>query len=141
MLKLHNLYKSLILENIDRQKVIDAIDKRYRVNIDYIGDEETTPGKRTIEIYVFGVSKAGNLIIRAYQGFGKTTTVIPSWKTFRLDRISQWTPINTVRGIFNTPISDRGEGIPAFNPNGDKSMSTVYKIANFNKNKIEKDGY
>lgn len=134
-LKLHNLYNSLILENIDRQKVIDAIDKRYRVNIDYIGDDETTSGKRTIEVYAFGMSKAGNLIIRAYQGFGKTKTVIPAWKTFRLDRIVQWNPINIVRGIFNTPISDRGPNIPAFNPNGDKSMMTVYKIVNFNNNK------
>lgn len=131
-MKLYNIFESLILEGVNRDEVIKAMDTRYRVNIDYMGDKETEPGKRTIEVYAFGVSRAGNLVIRAYQGFGKTMTVIPGWKMFRLDRISSWQPINVVRGIFNSPISDRAD-VPPFNPNGDKSMATVYKVTQFNK--------
>lgn len=134
-MKLYNIYEGLILENINRSEVLQAIEKRYRVNIDYMGDEETEPGKRTIEVYAFGQSKGGNLIIRAYQGFGRTTTVIPAWKIFRLDRITKWEPINVVKGIFNSPISDRAD-VPPFNPNGDKSMTSVYAVVQFNKNKI-----
>ena len=132
-MKLYNIFEKLILENVNRSEVIKAIDSRYRVNIDYMGDDETEPGKRTIEIYAFGMSRSGNLIIRAYQGFGKTTTVNPGWKIFRLDRINNWQPINVKKGIFNSPISDRAN-VPPFNPNGDKTMSTVYKVAQFNNN-------
>lgn len=132
-MKLYNIFEKLILEDVNRSEVIKAIDSRYRVNINYMGDEETEPGKRTIEVYAFGLSKSGNLVIRAYQGFGKTMTVIPGWKMFRLDRINSWEPINIKKGIFNSPISDRTD-VPPFNPNGDKSMSTVYKVVQFNKN-------
>lgn len=133
-MKLYNIFEGLILENVNREEVLKAIDTRYRVNIDYMGDDETEPGKRTIEVYAFGQSKDGNLVIRAYQGFGRTTTVIPAWKLFRLDRITKWEPINVVRGIFNSPISDRAD-VPPFNPNGDKSMATVYKVVQFNNKK------
>lgn len=132
-MKLYNIFEKLILEDVNRSEVIKAIDSRYRVNIDYMGDEETESGKRTIEVYAFGLSKSGNLVIRAYQGFGKTTTVIPGWKMFRLDRINRWEPINIKKGIFNSPISDR-TNVPDFNPNGDKMMSTVYKVVQFNNN-------
>lgn len=131
-MKLYKIYEELILEDVNRSEVLKAIETRYRVNIDYMGDDETEPGKRTIEVYAFGQSKGGNLIIRAYQGFGRTTTVIPSWKMFRLDRITKWEPINIKKGIFNSPISDR-TNVPAFNPNGDKSMVTVYAVTQFNK--------
>lgn len=118
-MNLYNIYKDIILENTARSSIMDAIDKHYRVTIYYAGDEETAPGKRTIEVYAYGMSKAGNQVIRAYQLFGDTKTVIPQWKLFRVDRITRWEPTNFK---FYKPISDRDPSIPKFNQNGDNSM-------------------
>jgi predicted DNA-binding transcriptional regulator YafY len=125
---LYNKLKSLILETAGRNEIMDAIDGKYRVNIHYAGDDNIAAGKRHIEVYAFGMTKSGNPVIRAFQLFGDTKTIIPQWKLFRLDRITKWEPTNMK---FHTPISNRGSNIPPFNPNGDGSMSTVYKIAQF----------
>jgi len=103
----------------------DAIKGRYQVTINYKGDPKhgIAPGLRTIQIYVYGLTKAGNPCIRAYQPYGDTASKVPSWKLFRLDRITAWKP---TFAIFNRPA-------PLFNPNGDKSMSVVYSIVNFKK--------
>jgi len=123
-MKLYNLYKELIMENTARNSIIDAIDKHYRVTIYYDGDDNTAAGKRTIEVYAYGTSVGGNQVIRAYQVFGDTKTIIPQWKLFRVDRISRWEPTGWE---FNNPISDRGSNIPKYNPNGDGSMvGSVY---------------
>jgi predicted DNA-binding transcriptional regulator YafY len=123
-MKLYNLYKDIILESITRNAIIDAINNHYRVKIYYSGDGDTPAGHRTIEVYAYGTSKAGNPVIRAYQLFGETKTIIPQWKLFRVDRIISWEPTGWV---FNKPISDRDSTIPKYNPNGDKSMiGTVY---------------
>ena len=105
--------------------VTDAIKGRYGVTINYKGDPKhgVAPGPRTIQVYVYGLTKAGNPCIRAYQPYGDTASKVPSWKMFRLDRIIAWKP---TFAIFNKPA-------PLFNPNGDKSMSVVYTIINFNK--------
>ncbi len=111
----------------------DAIKGRYQVTINYKGDPKhgIAPGLRTIQIYVYGLSKAGNPCIRAYQPYGDTASKVPSWKLFRLDRITAWKP---TFALFNKPA-------PLFNPNGDKSMSAVYTIVNFkipaNKNGVD----
>lgn len=127
-MKLYNLFEQLILETSSRESINDAINRKYRVNIYYAGDDNTAAGKRHIEVYAFGLTKAGNPVIRAFQLFGDTKTVIPEWKLFRLDRITRWEP---TRFQFYTPVNERGTGIAPFNPNGDGSMSTVYNIAQF----------
>ena len=127
-MKLYNLFESLILESASRDQIMDAIDRKYRVNIYYAGDDNTAAGKRHIEVYAFGLTKNGNPVIRAFQLFGNSDTIVPDWKLFRLDRITRWEPTNMQ---FYTPVSSRGSGIAQFNPNGDGSMSTVYKIAQF----------
>jgi len=135
VINLFETYKSLILEAVNAQNVMDAIDKNYRIKIYYQGEKESQSGWRNIDIYVYGISKAGNPIIRAYQSFGKSFSSPhePSgWKLFRLDRITQWIPTKQHYG--NNPVSDEGGTIPAFNPNGDRSMATVYKIKKFNNN-------
>ena len=139
MLKLYNIFKNIILEerknlifeNVSYAQVNDAIDKRCRVKIEYKDYEDKPPSKRFIEVYSLGLSKAGNPVIRAYQLFGGTTTEIPKWKFFRLDKITRWEAVPKVK--FNTPIDVRDPVVPKFNPNGDKSMSTVNKMIKFNK--------
>jgi hypothetical protein len=127
-MKLYNIFESLILEFASRDQINDAINNRVRVNIHYAGDDNTASGQRTIEVYAYGLTKSGNQAIRAYQIFGNTKTIIPQWKIFRVDRITRWEPLNFK---FYTPISDRDPTIPAFNPTGDKSMTTIYNIVKF----------
>lgn len=135
-MKLYYLLENVILENVNVSLVDNAIEKKQRVRIYYDPkinrtDEEedkNLPGYRNIETYVHGVSKTGNAIIRAYQLNGVTETDSPGWKTFRLDRISNW---RTYPNFFSTPISDRVAGVPKYNPNGDKSMVKIFKQIKF----------
>lgn len=128
-MKLYSLLNELILEVATRTEVERAIVNHDRVRVYYEGDETETPGIRFIEPYVLGLSKAGNQILRAYQYAGVTDTEQPGWKTFLLDKIKDWDEVG--EAPFRNPISDRVSGIPKYNPNGDKSMTLVYKQAKF----------
>jgi hypothetical protein len=127
-LSLQNIFESLILEEISRDEINDAINNKYRVNIFYDGDGINGKGKRTIEVYGYGLNHFGNLIIRAYQVFGDTKTKKPAWKTFRTDRISKW---EKTGWKYNSPINQRDPSAPKFNPNSDKDMSRIYNLAKF----------
>lgn len=117
------LYKSIINESVSTESIDDSIENRYQVVINYDGDPEhgVAPGLRTIQAYAYGLTKAGNPVIRAFQPYGDTASNVPAWKFFRVDRITSWKP---TYAITNTPAQ-------GFNPSGDKSMSTVYSIINF----------
>lgn len=141
-MKLYNLYEEVILESKDLltegvtpDLVVAAINGKYNVNITYddYPDQQPSvpPSKRYIQPYTLGSTKAGNAAVRAFQIFGgsKTTPGNGAWKLFRLDRILSWQPTK-VR--FARPVSDKGPNIPAYNPNGDRSMSQVTNKAEFN---------
>lgn len=118
------IFNELFLnESVSTNSVTDAIKNRYRVTINYEGDPKhgVAPGMRTVEVYTYGLTKAGNPVIRAYQPYGDTASKVPDWKFFRLDRITSWQP---TYALFNRPA-------PKFNPKGDKTMSVVYSIADF----------
>lgn len=126
---LSEIYNKLIItENVSVNSITDSINNLYQVVMNYEGDPAhgIAPGLRTVEVYAYGLTKAGNPVIRAYQPYGDTASKVPNWKFFRLDRIKSWKP--TYR-LINKPAPD-------FNPNGDGSMSVVYSIANFNQKPI-----
>lgn len=132
--------KKILKESVSPQNVIDAIKKRYEVKIRYEADD--TPkgkGERIIQPVAYGLTKAGNPVIRAFQPYGDTKTKTPHWKMFRLDRIQGWKGMPKKK--FTEPPGDTGaEG--AFNPKGDNTMSTVYVIADFEtpKTRYERGG-
>ena len=107
--------------SISVTNINNAINNKNEVIIYYDGDENTSKGKRNVEVYAYGISMAGNPVIRAYQLSGDSDTIVPEWKLFRVDMISQW---SVLKRIFTTPK-------PKFNPNGDKSMKSVLNIAKF----------
>lgn len=113
--------KTEIKKNVNVDNINKAIDNKIRIKIFYRGDKNIAAGQRTIEVYAYGLSSAGNPVMRAFQLAGDTQTEMPDWKLFRVDRISRWVETNQ---RFDQPR-------PKFNPNGDRSMSTVYKIAKF----------
>ena len=124
------LNKLLLTESVSVNEVEEAIDKHIRVIINYHSKgEDNNTGARVIEVYAYGLTKAGNPCIRAFQPYGDTTSRVPSWKFFRLDRISDWKP---TKQTFNRPADFYYKNLGDFNPNGDETMSIVYKIAQFN---------
>lgn len=126
---LESLNRVLLEESVSADKVNDAINNKYRVIINYhTKGEDVATGPRIIEVYAYGMTKAGNPVMRAFQPYGDTTTRVPSWKFFRLDRVSYWKPTGQK---FTEPASDYYPNLGNFNPNGDNSMSIVYNIAKF----------
>ena len=131
---LENVVRSLLNENtVSVSDVENAIENHNRIIIDYNSKgDPSNSGARVIEVYAYGLTKAGNPCIRAFQPYGQTTSRVPSWKFFRLDRISAWKP---TKQIFNRPADFYYKNLGDFNPNGDETMSIVYKIAQFDEEK------
>lgn len=123
------LAEILLEESVNAQEISDAIDNHERVIINYHSDgKDNATGARVIEVYAYGLTKAGNPVIRAFQPYGDTTSKVPSWKLFRLDRIDSWEKTGQK---FTEPASDYYPGMGNFNPNGDRTMGVVYKVAQF----------
>ena len=130
---LENILKALLLkESVSENEINDAIDKHKRIIINYkTKGEDKNTGARVVEVYAYGLTKAGNPVIRCFQPYGDTTTRVPNWKFFRLDRIIDWQPTEQT---FNHPADFYYKNLGEFNPNGDETMSIVYKIAKFGNN-------
>lgn len=132
--------RHILRESVTPQNIIDAIKKRYEVKIAYSADEEPKgKGERIIQPVAYGLSTAGNPVIRAFQPYGDTKTKVPHWKMFRLDKITSWKGFPKRK--FKEPPGDyTADG--KFNPTGDKSMSEVYAIADFEgaKTRYERGG-
>ena len=120
-MKLYNTLKSLILEVANLDAIRDSISKKNKVIIYYTGDEPGGRGLRDIEPVCLGYSKAGNLVLRAWDSEGASHTAftgeqpLPGWRLFRIDKITMYRP---TQEVFNEPR-------PNYNPNGDKSMTNV----------------
>jgi predicted DNA-binding transcriptional regulator YafY len=126
-MKLYNSLKSLILEIASVDSVTDSIKNRQVVSIYYTGDEPGGKGLRIIEPVCLGYSKAGNLVLRAWDTDGASHTAYlgkqpkPSWRLFRLDKIVMY---KSTGDTFN-------EARPNYNLSGDKSMTNVLINAKF----------
>ena len=131
MILLEDILNNILLtESVSEEEINDAMDNHKRIIINYhTKGEDNNTGARVIEVYAYGLTKAGNPVLRAFQPYGDTTTRVPSWKFFRLDRISEWQP---TKQTFNRPADFYYKNIGKFNPNGDETMSVVYKIIDFN---------
>ena len=120
---LYNIAESLILEVAGKSTIMDCMNGKRIAEVYYDDDEDPGgKGKRWIEIYCYGVSKAGNDVVRVYQVGGDTKTIQPGWKMFRVDRMDA---LKKLGGTFSEPR-------PLFNPTGDKDMIKIYNILNFN---------
>lgn len=121
----HKLNEVFLFEAIGADKIERAMDLKKRVVIRYQG-EDGIPTRRQIEIFAYGLSKAGNPVIRAFQ-ISNSPTAHPTrsgeWKMFRLDRITD---------LKLTPY-DVTEMFPYLkkklrNRSGDRSMSQVFRV-------------
>ena len=121
---LYNIAESLILEVAGKSTIMDCMSLKRIAEVYYDDDEDPGgKGKRWVEIYCYGVSKAGNDVVIVYQVGGDTNTIQPGQKLFRVDRMDA---LKKLSGTFSEPR-------PLFNSTGDKDMIKIYNITNFNK--------
>ncbi len=92
-MKLYNAVKQLILEK-SLEQIINSVRNKNIVTIYYDGEDNGGKGLRVIEPFCFGVSKAGNSVIRAWEREGASFTAqkgeqpLPGWRLFRVDRMT-----------------------------------------------------
>jgi len=126
-MKLLGSLKSLITEAASIDDIKKSIEQKQVCSIYYEGDEPGGRGLREIEPVALGRSKAGNLVLRGWDRTGASHTAykgeqpLPSWRLFRVDKISMLKP---TRENFT-------QAQPGYNFNGDKSMTQVILIAKF----------
>jgi predicted DNA-binding transcriptional regulator YafY len=125
-MKLYNTIKQIILEK-SFDEIANSIRNKNLVTIYYDGEDNGGKGLRVIEPYCFGVSKAGNMVIRAWEREGASFTAqkgeqpLPGWRLFRVDRI----------GSYNLdPKQNFTEPKQFYNPN-DKGMTNIKICAKF----------
>ncbi len=127
-MKLTGSLRGLLLEIASIETVQDAVNGKKVCIVYYDGDEPGGRGLREIEPVALGKSKAGNLVMRAWDREGASHTgykgeqPLPGWRLFRLDKVLSCKPSGEV---YNEPR-------PNYNFNGDKSMTTIITIARFN---------
>lgn len=117
-------------KNVSGSDISDAINNQYCVLIKY--DDETKKhqtGARLIEPFVYGLSSAGNEVIRAFQYYGATRRGVPKYKMFRTDRILSWVPKKDLH-FFAEPKKLAQTNI-SYNENGDKSMNMIFAQVKF----------
>jgi len=126
-MKLITTFKSLLTEVASLGDIQDSIKKRIVVTVYYDGDIPGGKGYRRIEPVCVGYSKAGNLVVRAWDIDGASHTAsigekpLPGWRLFRADKIFTYQPTT----------DNFTEVRPGYNPNGDKSMDRVILNAQF----------
>lgn len=125
-MKLLNNLKTIITEIAAVTDVQDAINNKKVIIINYNG-KEYGKGYREIEPVCLGISKRGNQVLRAWEieGSSHTNTVegnpIPGWRMFKLVDILTFKPTG----------DNFYEMRPNYNPNGDRSMTSVIVNAVF----------
>lgn len=130
MLNLYDILREVLNEAITPQEVTDAINNKVRVLIQYDDEKTHHTGMRIIEPYVYGTSRAGNDVLRAYQYNGDTARGVPKWKLFRLDRVTSWEPTEQ---HFNIDPKRNGWNAEDYNENGDGSMVNVLAQVQFDR--------
>lgn len=126
-MKLLGSLKSLITEIASIDDMQRAIKQKMVMVINYNDDKPEARGFRSVEPVCLGYSKAGNLVLRAWEREGasysaaKEGNVLPGWRLFRVDKILTFKPT----------MDNFTEMRPNYNPNGDKSMTRVIVNAVF----------
>lgn len=132
------LNEGVLNESIGGDKVEEAINKRLGVLITYKSKADKSnnhTGVRYIEPYVYGLTKANNEAVRAYQYYGDTKRGVPKWKLLRLDSIESW---ELTSETFDVEPRARGWAAQAFNGN-DKLLPVIYCVVDLNQNGVQSD--
>lgn len=124
--------------NVTMTRLQDAIKNKFVCVIFYKVENKLgflAGHQRVIEPYAIGVSRTGNIVVRAWLQRGASKTgqkdhsLVPGWRLYRLDRI---TAISTSLQKFEVPRK-------GYNPE-DKGMSEVMVSAQFDETKPKSSG-
>lgn len=123
---LYNYFKQIILENVEKDEIVQSIENHNTVLIYYDGDDVEEAGYREIEPVAYGTSLAGFEVVRAFQVMGMTDRKRSvfgrrGWKLFRVDKMLTY---NVTDNTFDGPRDK-------FNPRDDEKMSILFAIAEF----------
>ena len=127
--------KLLLKEEVSDNMIVNAIHNRKIVYIFYAGDETVKEGYRTIRPMVYGVSTAGNRVIRAWQEAGGSDSAVrgnkyadakgrlkPGWRLFRVDGINSFLPTGKY-------FSDKENKIASgYNPNDSQMKQIIASV-------------
>lgn len=111
----------LLREDASVDAINNAVRNMHPVNIIYNGPSGEGNGERVIYPVAYGISTAGNPVVRAFQPQGSTSTEVPAWKFFRIDRIQKWENDNSQ--TFDP------KQLNGFNDSGDEQIETLYAIS------------
>ena len=111
----------LLNEDASVDAINNAVNNMHPVWITYNGPSQKGKNRRLIYPVAYGISTAGNPVVRAFQPQGSTSTEVPAWKLFRIDRIGTWRNINSK--TFNSAE------LNGFNDKGDEQIETLYAIS------------
>jgi hypothetical protein len=128
MLNLYEILQKVLSESVDSNDISDAVINHNYVDITYSDEDNNAPGTRLIQPYAYGLTKAGNECIRAFQVSGDSLRGRPKWKLFLTSRITSWRPR---KQTFNVPPPIQGYETPDYNENGDRSMTSVFVQGKF----------
>jgi len=128
MLNLFEILQKVLNESVGEDKIIDSINNHNYVEINYDDEKYHITGKRLIQPYAYGLTKAGNPCLRAFQIAGDTLRGEPKWKTFLISRVLSWHPR---KQTFHIPPPMQGYNTQNYNDLGDGSMSKVILLAKF----------
>lgn len=111
-------------EDVEIQSVSDAINTMRPAYIKYnSGGKNKATGRRLIYPVAYGMSSAGNPVVRAFEERGDSLTGVPAWKFFRVDRILWW------RTIKDSKYSFKGKDLVGLNKSGDEGMIEIYTLS------------
>lgn len=115
----------LLLYEAVQNDIIKYIKERRLINFRYDSpvDGDNEGYYRNVEPYVLGISKAGNLVLRAWQTnlSSSVTGSKPNWRLFRLDGISEVLPVPQK---FTDDIATLKRTRPGYNQ-GDREMTKI----------------
>ena len=81
-LNLYEILQKVLNESAGEDDVTNAIINHNYFEINYDDEKYHITGKRLIQPYAYGLTKAGNPCLRAFQIAGDTLRGEPKWKTF-----------------------------------------------------------
>ncbi len=131
MMLLEDIFKQIIVETVERNKIMDFIKNQFECNLYYRDDQadvEVKPGYRlNCHIYCFGKNKYGNDVVRVWVTKGVSLTYppgskpndiltfLPGWRMLRTSRL------HSIRKSGRKFKADK----PKYNPK-DKDMVQIY---------------
>ena len=121
----------LLTESVSPDEIISAIDNHEKIILTYKSNgEEGWDQPRIVQPYVYGLTKSSRPCFRGFAEIGASRSGRPrGWKLFRLDRVESF---KNTHQKFDKPVEYYDANVPAYNENGDNSMSVVLHQAKFN---------